>query len=80
VAEVSATLTEARTHLQTLNPELVAARAVVEHQVGAAASALVTAEQTISSAGRLGRGRAQHRFNRLASHYSEQLGVLVTGG
>ena len=79
VAEVSATLTEARTQLETLDTELGAARAVVEHQVGAAASQLYAAQQAVSSAGRLGRGRAQHRFDRLAATHSEQLGVPVTG-
>jgi len=79
VAEVSATLTEARTHLHTLDTELAAARATVEQQVGAVASQLHTAQQATSSAGRLGRGRAQHRFDRLAATHSEQLGVPVTG-
>jgi len=79
VAEVSATLAQARTHLQALDAELGAARAVVEHQVGAVASALHTAQQGVSSAGRLGRGRAQHRFDRLAATHSDQLGVPVTG-
>jgi len=79
VEQVSASLTEARTHLQTLNTELAAARAVVENQVGAAASELYTAQRAVSSAGRLGRGRAQHRFDRLAATHSEQLGVPVTG-
>ncbi len=79
VAEVSATLTEARTHLDTLDTELGAARAVVENQVGAVASELYTAQQGVSSAGRLGRGRAQHRFDRLAATHREQLGVPVTG-
>jgi len=79
VAEVSATLTEARTQLHTLDIELAAARTVVEHQVGVAASQLHTAQQAISSAGRLGRRRAQHRFDRLAATHSEQLGVPVTG-
>jgi len=79
VAEVSATLTEARTHLHTLDTELAAARATVEQQVGAVASQLHTAQQVTSSAGRLGRGRAQHRFDRLAATHSEQLGVPVTG-
>jgi len=79
VAEVSATLTEARTHLHTLDTELAAARATVEQQVGAVASQLHTAQQSTSSAGRLGRGRAQHRFDRLAATHSEQLGVPVTG-
>ena len=79
VAEVSATLTEARTHLHTLDTDLAAARATVEQQVGAVASQLHTAQQATSSAGRLGRGRAQHRFDRLAATHSEQLGVPVTG-
>ncbi len=79
VEQVSASLTEARTHLQTLNTELAAARAVVENQVGAAASELFAAQRAVSSAGRLGRGRAQHRFDRLAATHSERLGVPVTG-
>jgi len=79
VAEVSATLTEARTHLHTLDTELTAARATVEHQVGAVASQLHTAQQATSTAGRLGRGRSQHRFDRLAATHREQLGVPVTG-
>jgi len=79
VEQVSASLTEARTHLQTLNTRLAAARAVVENQVGAAASELFAAQRAVSSAGRLGRGRAQHRFDRLAATHSERLGVPVTG-
>ncbi len=78
VAEVTATLTEARTHLQTLNTHLVAARAVVENQVGAAAAQLADTQRAISSASRWGRGRARHRFDHLATTYSEQLGVPVT--
>ena len=79
VAEVSATLTEARTHLHTLDTELGAARAVVEQQVREAAGQLVTAQEAVYTAGRFGRGRAQHRFDQLATRYSEQLGVPVTG-
>ncbi len=48
-------------------------------QVGAAASELFAAQRAVSSAGRLGRGRAQHRFDRLAATHSERLGVPVTG-
>ncbi len=79
VAEVSATLTEARTQLQTLDTHLAAARAVVENQVETSASQLAASQRAISSAGRLGRGRAQHRFDHLATAHSEQLGVPVTG-
>jgi len=79
VASVSATLTEARTHLHTLDTELTAARATVENQVGAAAAQLAAAQRAASGAGRLGRRRAQHRFDRLAATHSEQLGVPVTG-
>jgi len=79
VAEVSATLTEARTHLHTLDTELTAARATVEQQVREAAGQLVTAQEAVYTAGRFGRGRAQHRFDRLAATHSDQLGVPVTG-
>jgi Relaxase/Mobilisation nuclease domain len=79
VAEVTATLTEARTHLNTLDTHLATARAVVENQVGSAASQLADAQRAISSAGRLGRPRARHRFEHLATTYSAQLGVPVTG-
>jgi len=79
VAEVSATLTEARTHLHTLDTELTAARATVEQQVREAAGQLVTAQEAVYTAGRFGRGRAQHRFDQLANTHSTQLGVPVTG-
>jgi len=79
VAEVTATLTEARTHLHTLDTELGAARATVEQQVREAAGQLVTAQEAVYTAGRFGRGRAQHRFDQLANTQSEQLGVPVTG-
>ncbi len=79
VAEVSATLAQGRTHLHTLNTELGAARAVVEQQVREVAGQLVTAQEAVYTAGRFGRGRAQHRFDRLAATHSERLGVPVTG-
>lgn len=54
VVEVTATLTEARAHLSTLDTEHATARVVVENQVGAAASQLADAQRGIGSAGRLG--------------------------
>jgi len=78
VEQITATLTEARTQLDTLDPQLAAARGVVEQQVRAAAGELRTAQQGVYTAGRLGRSRAQHRFDRLANTHSERLGVPVT--
>jgi len=79
VEQVAATLSQARIQLGTLDPQLAAARATVEQQVRAAAGELGTAQQQVYSAGRVGRGRAQHRFDRLAGTHSERLGVPVTG-
>ena len=79
VEQVATTLSQARTHLDTLDPQLTAARRVVEQQVRAAAGELGTAQQQVYSSGRLGRGRAQHRFDQLAATHSERLGVPVTG-
>jgi len=78
VEQVASTLAEARTHLVTLDTQLTAARATVEQQVRVAAGELGTAQQQVYTAGRLGRGRAQHRFERLAATHSERLGVPVT--
>jgi hypothetical protein len=78
VEQVASTLTEARTQLATLDPQLTAARATVEQQVRAAAGELGTAQHAMYTAGRLGRSRAQHRFDRLAATHSERLGVPVT--
>jgi len=78
VEQVTTTLTEARTHLDTLNTQLTAARATVEQQVREAAGQLADAQHAVYTAGRLGRGRAQHRFDRLAATHSERLGVPVT--
>jgi len=78
VEQVATTLSQARTHLDTLDPQLTAARATVEQQVRAAAGQLGTAQHAVYTAGRLGRARAQHRFERLAATYSERLGVPVT--
>ena len=80
VDEVRTTRTQARTHLQELDTQLGAARATVENQVGAAAAQLAAAQRAVSGAGRLGRRRAQHRFDTLAAGYSDQLGVPVTTG
>jgi len=77
--QVATTLTEARTQLNTLNPQLAAARGAVEQQVREAAGELVTAQQAVYTAGRFGRSRAQHRFDRLAATHSHRLGVPVTG-
>ncbi len=79
VEQVATTLAEARTQLATLDTQLAAARGTVEQQVREAAGQLTTAQQAVYSAGRLGRGRAQHRFERLATTHSERLGVPVTG-
>ncbi len=78
VEQVATTLSQARTHLDTLDPQLTAARATVEQQVRAAAGQLGTAQHAVYTAGRLGRARAQHRFERLAATHSDQLGVPVT--
>jgi len=78
VEQVASTLTEARTQLDTLDPQLAAARGAVEQQVRSAAGELATAQQGVYTAGRLGRRRAQHRFERLAATHSERLGVPVT--
>ncbi len=80
VAEVRTTRTQARTHLQELDTQLGAARATVENQVRAAAAQLAAAQRAVSGAGRLGRRRAQHRFDTLAARYRDQLGVPVTTG
>jgi len=79
VEQVATTLTGARAQLDTLNPQVAAVRGVVEQQVREAAGELVTAQHVVYTAGRWGRGRAQHRFDRLAAIHSERLGVPVTG-
>jgi len=79
MAEVQAGLAEARTHLDTLDTQLIAARATVTQQVRAATGQLGTAQHAVYTAGRLGRGRAQHRFERLAATHSERLGVPFIG-
>ena len=78
VEQIASTLSQARAQLATLDPQLTAARATVEQQVRAAAGELGTAQHAMYTAGRLGRSRAQHRFDRLAATHSERLGVPVT--
>jgi len=78
VEQVATTLSQARTQLDTLNLQLAAARATVEQQVREAAGELADAQHAVYTAGRWGRGRAQHRFDRLAAAHSERLGVPVT--
>jgi len=79
VEQVSASLTEARTQLEHLDAELRAVREVVQDQARTAAGQLAIAQDAVRTAGRWGRARAQHRFDHLATTYSKQLGVAVTG-